>query len=82
MNEEDNIQNMESTVVRPEHRRLRSSDRDRFFLLRNVLNIIFMIGAVVGVIVYLTASDTTMGTIIVLAAMMFKIAECCIRFIR
>lgn len=48
-------------------------------MLRQVLNIIFMIGAVAGVIIFLTGSQTV-GTIVILAAMVFKIAECAFRF--
>lgn len=48
--------------------------------VRQWLNIIFMLGAVVGVIIYL-ASDRTIGTIIVLAAIVFKIVECILRII-
>ncbi len=47
--------------------------------LRNVLNTIFILGAIVGVIVYL-CGDQTVGTIIILAAMVFKIVETGIRF--
>ena len=42
--------------------------------IRNWLNLIFMIGAVIGVIWYLT-KDKTVGTYIILIAMCFKIAE-------
>ena len=49
--------------------------------LRNILNIIFMVGAVIGVGIYLLA-DTFVGTIVVLAAMCFKIVECSLRLIR
>lgn len=64
-------------------RRHRGDDRpaDRFFKLRNWLNIIFMVGAIIGVAVYLL-SDHTTGTIIVLAAMVFKIVESGLRFLR
>lgn len=48
--------------------------------VRQWLNIIFMLGAVVGVIIYLV-SDRTIGTIIVLAAIVFKIVECILRMI-
>ena len=43
---------------------------------------IFMIGAIAGVIVYLTQPNQNLGTIIVLVAMFFKIIECALRFIR
>ena len=49
--------------------------------IRNILNIIFMIGAVVGVIWYLT-SDKTTGTYIILISMCFKIAESSLRMIK
>lgn len=40
-----------------------------------------MIGAIVGMAVYFCTSHTT-GTIIIMSAMVFKVAECCLRFIR
>lgn len=49
--------------------------------IRNILNIIFMITAVVGVIWYLT-SDKTTGTYIILFSMCFKIAESSMRMIK
>ena len=49
--------------------------------IRNILNIIFMITAVVGVIWYLT-KDQTMGTYIILFSMCFKIAESSMRMIK
>ena len=42
--------------------------------IRNILNIIFMITALVGVIWYLT-KDKTMGTYIILFSMCLNIAE-------
>ncbi|MBP3835406.1 MAG: hypothetical protein J6E45_05725 [Prevotella sp.] len=55
--------------------------RDPFLPVRNILNIIFMLLAVVGVIVYLTKHTDT-GIIIVLVAMGFKMIECILRFIK
>ena len=49
--------------------------------LRNILNLIFMVGAIVGVGIYLLG-DKTVGTIVVLVAMSFKIVECSLRLIR
>ncbi|MCR5471484.1 hypothetical protein SAMN05216354_1356 [Xylanibacter ruminicola] len=49
--------------------------------IRNLLNIIFMIGAIVGVIYYLT-KDRTIGTYIILISMCFKIAESSLRMIK
>lgn len=55
--------------------------RDSFFKLRNWLNIIFMVGAIAGVCIYVWG-DQTIGTIVVLAAMVFKIIESALRFLR
>lgn len=49
--------------------------------LRNWLNIIFMVGAIVGVGIYLLG-DSQLGIIVILAAMSFKIVECSLRLIR
>ena len=62
------------------HRHLADKSRGRLFKVRNVLNIVFMLGAVIGMMVY-ALRDHTVGIIIVLAAMVFKITECCLRFI-
>lgn len=65
-------------------RRRRHEDEkpaDKFLKLRNWLNIIFMVGAIVGVLIYFF-NDQTVGTIVVLAAMVFKIVESALRFIR
>lgn len=74
------IQN--STARRPDHRIHRHEPADQFLHIRQWLNIIFMLGAVVGVAVYFLADTTTVGTVIILAAMVFKIIECLLRFIR
>lgn len=54
---------------------------DKYIVLRNILNLIFMIGAVIGVIVYYKWSHDT-GTIIILVSMIFKIVECVFRFMK
>ena len=76
------MENQNSTVRRPEPPMHRQERKDRFLYIRQWLNIIFMLGAVVGVIVYFLADLTTTGTIIILVAMVFKIIECVLRFIR
>ena len=76
------MENQNSTVRRPDHRMHRQERKDRFLYIRPWLNIIFMFGAVIGVIVYFLADLTTTGTIIILVAMVFKIIECILRFIR
>lgn len=66
---------------RRKHRRPTSSDSDPLFTFRNILNIIFMLLAIAGVVVYVWV-DNTMGTYIVLGAMAIKMVECCLRMLR
>lgn len=79
--DKQNLDLEESAVKRPERHHSRGERSDRFFMVRNILNIIFMIGAVVGVLV-LYFHDKSMGTVIILVSMVFKMAECCFRLIR
>lgn len=62
-------------------RHRREEKNDRHIALRNILNLIFMIGAVIGVIVYYKWSHDV-GTIIILISMIFKIVECVFRFMK
>ena len=71
---------MDTQYSQRRHRRP-DKDQDQFLPIRNVLNIIFIIGAVIGVYVYFFA-NTKVGTFIVLGSMVFKIAETILRFIR
>ncbi|MCD8296366.1 MAG: hypothetical protein LUC88_02215 [Prevotella sp.] len=67
---------------RPSRRHRGEEDKpDRFFMLRNILNVIFIIGAVVGVLMYFY-KDEQAGTIVILVSMMFKIVECVFRFMK
>lgn len=52
--------------------------------IRNILNLIFMIGAVVGVIFYLSKNEEKhqLGLYIILISMCFKIAESSLRMIK
>lgn len=52
--------------------------------IRNWLNLIFMIGAIVGVILFLQKNEEThqMGLYIILISMCFKIAESSLRMIK
>lgn len=54
-------------------------EEDTTLPLRNLLNIIFMLGAIAGVIVYLCVSQQT-GIYIALAAIVVKMVESGIRF--
>lgn len=60
-----------------EHKR----EKDQMLPLRQWLNIIFMLGAVVGVCLYFFA-DQQVGTIVILGAMVFKMIECVLRFVK
>lgn len=70
-----------SSVVMPSRHHRAPKEKGKFFWLRNTLNIIFIIGAVVGMFVYFLKSDKA-GTIIVMTAMAFKMCECVIRLIK
>lgn len=58
-----------------------TSPHGRFAVLRQVLNIAFMVGAVAGVIIYMRGSHST-GTVIILAAMVLKFIECVLRLLK
>lgn len=75
------INNEDSVLHRPERHHRMPQERGKFFLLRNILNIVFIIGAIVGMIVYFFKSDEV-GIIIVLGAMAFKMCECVIRLVK
>lgn len=75
----------ESTTSQNQPTRRRSYRRpaseDPMFGFRNILNIIFMVLAVIGVVVYLVADNSTIGVYIILGAMVFKMVECCLRML-
>lgn len=50
-------------------------------LLRNILNIIFIFGALIGMYIYYKG-DTETGTIIIIVAMAFKLIEVIIRLLK
>ena len=55
--------------------------KDRFLMLKQVLNIIFMLGAVVGALLYFY-QNKTMGTVVIVVAMVFKMIECVLRLLK
>lgn len=73
-------QENESTSI-PRRHRGETLPQKRFLRLRNWLNIIFMLGAIVGMLTY-TFAGQLIGTIIIICAMLFKVVECCLRFMR
>ena len=64
-----------------ESRHRRPKEKPKYLALRNTLNILFMIGAVAGCVLYWYDSEI-LGGIIILTAIAFKIAECIIRFMK
>ncbi len=65
----------------PHRHRNDDAPKDKKIRLRNWLNIIFMVGAIIGVLVYVLCNHD-IGIIIVLAAMIFKIMEVSLRFLQ
>ncbi len=74
------LEERENTYVR-RHRREEPEDNDRFAVLRQILNIIFMLGAVIGMFVYFKYSHSIGGGIII-CSMLFKIIECVLRLMK
>lgn len=54
----------------------------RVFIIRQILNIIFMVVALVGAALYWFMDDPTMPTLVIMTAVFFKMAECVLRFKR
>lgn len=74
-----------SYAVRPQHRQRRLIDyngRDKMFKVRNTLNILFMVLAVIGLILWTQTELQTLSTIILLVGVALKITEVCIRMFK
>ncbi len=74
-----------SYAVRPLHRQRRLIDysgRDRMFKVRNILNILFMILAVVGLILWTQTDWEVLSTMILLVGVATKMVEVCIRIFK
>ena len=63
------------------HRHDGGKGRDRFFKIRNVLNILFMAIAIIGIALYFLWSHA-IGTIVILVGCAFKFVECSLRLIK
>lgn len=79
---QDDINPQEERLA-PHHRRPEGdSGRQKMIMrLRNILNLIFMIGAIIGVGYYLKVDHTT-GIYIIFASMIFKFIESAIRLLK
>ena len=53
-------------------------------VVRNILNILFMLGAIIGVVLYLSKNEEKhqMGLYIIMVSMCFKIAESSLRMFK
>ncbi len=54
---------------------------DRYLKTRNILNTIFVVGAVIGMAIYFWG-NRTVGTIVILVSMAIKMVECVLRFMK
>lgn len=57
------------------------AEKGRFFRLRNILNLVFIILAIIGMAVYFY-SDRHVGGAILIASIFIKLAECVLRIIK
>ena len=70
-------------AVKPHHRLKRLGEGDPSMLkVRNILNLVFMALAVVGVVLYLQSEQHIIATIILIVAVVIKFAEVAIRMFR
>lgn len=79
----DTVEEQDDVIVVRSHRRHEKpvDDRGRFFVLRQILNLIFMIVGVAGVVITFTVGHMH-GAIIFIIAMSFKMAECVLRYLK
>ena len=84
MNQEEKTNiNETQYAVRPHHKQKRLIDNnDDMLKFRNILNIIFMVLAIVGVIVYTQTNYKTTSTIILIVAVVLKFIEVALRMFR
>ncbi|PIK19125.1 hypothetical protein CTI16_04630 [Prevotella intermedia] len=75
-------ENGNSLACPPHRRRPLRENKKNVSALRQWLNIIFMVGAVIGVILYFALADQTVGIIIILISMVFKFTEAALRLFR
>ena len=81
MNQEEKTNiNETQYAVRPYHKQKRLIDNnDDMLKYRNILNIIFMVLAIVGVIVYTQTNYKITATIILIVAVVLKFIEVALR---
>ena len=65
----------------PTRKRGNQNNEKPFMKIRTILNIIFIVGAIIGVFLYFYSSHYV-GTIVILVSMAFKFIETILRMIR
>lgn len=76
----ENGTTMEASERRSHHTRPQDG-HGRYFVVRQILNLLFMVIALVGVGLYLWWNEMG-GIIIVIIGMAFKMAECVLRYLK
>lgn len=78
---EENIDNKEKKyAVKPHHSQPKLNDRkDSMFKYRNMINIAFMVLAIVGVIIYTKSEFKITGAVVLIIAVVLKFVEVSLR---
>lgn len=82
----EQTQEDQQTARRPERESLRPSRRGEHLMVRNILNLVFMIAAVVGVILYVKSPATlfgiSLGGLLIGFAIVVKVVEVVVRMMK
>ena len=76
-----NEHNDDSRLRRLHRRNMDDEVVDKYHTLRQWLNILFMLGAVVGVFLFFKYGETE-GTVVILVSMVLKMIECVLRLLK
>ena len=84
INQEDKKNTNETEyAVRPHHKQKRLIDNDnRMLKYRNILNIVFMLLAIIGVVLFTQTEYRTIATIILIIAVVLKFIEVALRMFK
>lgn len=52
------------------------------FVIRQIINLIFIIGAIVGMALYYFNDDNTTAIIVIMSVMVLKMFECVLRYLK
>lgn len=77
------ISNNNEIEEKPKHRSLEKmsyAEKGRFYQIRQILNILFILLAIIGMVLYFFVGHA-LGGVLLLAAVFIKIAECVFRII-